>query len=198
MDDTAKIVIIGDGAVGKTSLLWRWALKEFKPEIEPTVFENYHTQVEIAKPDGRRVQQKLTIWDTGGQEMYEKIRTLSYSKTHVFLVCFSVDSPSSYHNVKAVWVPEISKHLQHASIILVGTKADLRPSESSPDFVSTEAGNALASEIRAFKYVECSAKADTNVKAVFDEAVRAYLTPPPPEHTKPRKEGGNNKICTVL
>ena len=78
----AKIVIIGDGAVGKTSLLWRWAKREFKPEHEPTVFENYSTAVPISGVNGAR-QQKLTLWDTGGQETFDKLRQLSYHNTNV-------------------------------------------------------------------------------------------------------------------
>ena len=80
----AKIVIIGDGAVGKTTLLWRWAKKEFKPDHEPTVFENYKTSVPVSGPQGDR-QLKLTLWDTGGQEPFDKLRQLSYPGTHVWV-----------------------------------------------------------------------------------------------------------------
>jgi GTPase SAR1 family protein len=61
-----------------------------------------------------------------GQEDYDRLRPLSYPGTQVFLVCFSIISPSSYENVLSKWVPEIQHHAANVPIILVGTKSDLR------------------------------------------------------------------------
>ena len=61
----------------------------------PTVFENYVTDCRV---DGRNVQ--LALWDTAGQEDYERLRPLAYSKAHVILIGFSVDMPDSLDNVK--------------------------------------------------------------------------------------------------
>ena len=61
----------------------------------PTVFENYVTDCRV---DGRSVQ--LALWDTAGQEDYERLRPLAYSKAHVILIGFSVDTPDSLENVK--------------------------------------------------------------------------------------------------
>jgi Rho family protein len=59
------------------------------------VFENYVTDCRV---DGRSVQ--LALWDTAGQEDYERLRPLAYSKAHVLLIGFAVDSPDSLENVK--------------------------------------------------------------------------------------------------
>lgn len=61
----------------------------------PTVFENYVTDCRV---DGKSVQ--LALWDTAGQEDYERLRPLAYSKAHVILIAFSVDTPDSLDNVK--------------------------------------------------------------------------------------------------
>ncbi len=61
----------------------------------PTVFENYVTDCRV---DGKSVQ--LALWDTAGQEDYERLRPLAYSRAHVILIGFSVDSPDSLDNVK--------------------------------------------------------------------------------------------------
>lgn len=61
----------------------------------PTVFENYVTDCRV---DGRSVQ--LALWDTAGQEDYERLRPLAYSKAHVILIGFAVDTPDSLENVK--------------------------------------------------------------------------------------------------
>ena len=62
----------------------------------PTVFENYVTIVQF---DGKSVE--LALWDTAGQEDYDRLRPLSYPQTDVFLICFSIVSPPSFDNVKA-------------------------------------------------------------------------------------------------
>jgi Ras family protein A len=59
------------------------------------VFENYVADVEV---DGRRVE--LALWDTAGQEDYDRLRPLSYPDSHVILICFAVDSPDSLENVQ--------------------------------------------------------------------------------------------------
>ena len=61
----------------------------------PTVFENYVADVEV---DGRKVE--LALWDTAGQEDYDRLRPLSYPDSHVILVCFSIDNPDSLENVQ--------------------------------------------------------------------------------------------------
>jgi Ras-related C3 botulinum toxin substrate 1 len=61
-----------------------------------------------------------------GQEDYDRLRPLSYPQTDVFLICFSVISHTSYQNVKAKWVPEVTHHCPNTKLILVGTKIDLR------------------------------------------------------------------------
>ena len=61
----------------------------------PTVFENYVADVEV---DGKHVE--LALWDTAGQEDYDRLRPLSYPDSHVILICFAVDSPDSLENVQ--------------------------------------------------------------------------------------------------
>ncbi|CAN0429251.1 unnamed protein product, partial [Phaeothamnion confervicola] len=74
--------------------------------------------------DGKPIN--LGLWDTAGQEDYDRLRPLSYPQTDVFLVCFSVVDPTSFHNVKLKWIPELQHHAAGVLFILVGTKLDLR------------------------------------------------------------------------
>lgn len=72
------------------------------------------------------IQVSLGLWDTAGQEDYDRLRPLSYPQTDVFLICFSIASPSSFENVTSKWYPEIKHHCPDAPIILVGKfKLDL-------------------------------------------------------------------------
>ena len=65
------------------------------------------------------------LWDTAGQEDYDRLRPLSYPQTDAFVVCFAVISPKSLENTKSKWVPEIKHHCPGVPFILVGTKVDL-------------------------------------------------------------------------
>jgi len=163
-----KCVVCGDGAVGKTSLLISYTTNTFPEEYIPTVFDNYTAEVMV---DKKPIQ--LGLWDTAGQEDYDRLRPLSYPNTDVFLICFSVDSPTSLDNVKNKWYQEIYKYAPNTPFILVGTKLDIR--ESNELFVTKAQGEELRKELGAFQYVECSARTQVNMKQVFDEAIRCVL-----------------------
>ncbi|VDP97044.1 unnamed protein product [Trichobilharzia regenti] len=81
-----KLVIVGDGACGKTCLLIVFSKDQFPEVYVPTVFENYVADIEV---DGKQVE--LALWDTAGQEDYDRLRPLSYPDTDVILMCFSID-----------------------------------------------------------------------------------------------------------
>jgi small GTP-binding protein len=91
-----KFVVVGDGTVGKTCLLMSFAKNEFPDKYVPTVFDNHISLISV---DGTPYE--LELWDTAGQEDYDRLRYLSYPDTHLLLICFSVDSIESYKNVEA-------------------------------------------------------------------------------------------------
>jgi len=170
-----KCVAVGDGAVGKTCLLISYTTNAFPDEYIPTVFDNYSANVMV---DGKPIQ--LGLWDTAGQEDYDRLRPLSYPQTDVFLVCFSIISRSSYENVKTKWIPEIKHHVPEAPFLLVGTKTDLRNdadvTQKVGQVLQLNDGTSLAKELGAKSYVECSALTQDGLKNVFDEAIRAALS----------------------
>ncbi|XP_043912950.1 rho-related GTP-binding protein RhoG-like [Protopterus annectens] len=182
-----KCVVVGDGAVGKTCLLISYTTNAFPEEYIPTVFDNYSAQMTV---DGRTVS--LNLWDTAGQEEYDRLRTLSYPQTNVFVICFSIGSPSSFANVRHKWHPEVCHHCPNIPILLVGTKKDLR---SDPETIKKlkeqglspttyQQGTSLAKQIGAVKYLECSALNQEGVRDVFVESVRAILFPLPKKPPK--------------
>jgi small GTP-binding protein len=176
-----KCVVVGDGAVGKTCLLISYTTNAFPGEYIPTVFDNYSANVMV---DGRPIN--LGLWDTAGQEDYDRLRPLSYPQTDVFLCCYSIISPASFENIKAKWYPEIQHHAPGVPIILTGTKSDLRDDPNTAAqlasqglmMISIEQGEQMGRDIGAVKYMECSALTQSGLKQVFDEAIRAALNKP--------------------
>jgi len=183
-----KCVVVGDGAVGKTCLLISYTTNAFPGEYIPTVFDNYSANVMV---DGKPIN--LGLWDTAGQEDYDRLRPLSYPQTDVFLVCFSVISSSSFENVKTKWVPEIQHHAPNVPILLVGTKSDLRKDQATIDqltsrqqaLVRVEDAQRMAKEIGAVNFLECSALTQEGLKQVFDDAIRAAMSTPVKQGRKP-------------
>jgi len=173
-----KLVVVGDGAVGKTCLLISYANNRFPEEYVPTVFDNY--VVNLTAGDDTI---ELGLWDTAGQEEYDRLRPLSYANANVFLICFSVVNPTSCENVTSKWYPEVQHFCPNIPIILVGTKYDLRSDEKTVSKlkeggqqpISLEQGEDLAKKLKAIKFIECSAFTGHNLKLVFDEAVKAVL-----------------------
>jgi len=192
----AKLVVVGDGAVGKTCLLISFATDKFPEEYVPTVFENYTADMEL---NGKSIY--LHLWDTAGQEDYDRLRPLSYPGTDVVLLCFSLVSEASFESVQEKWDPEIKHFLPTVPKILVGLKVDLRdsktpdPSIGKFECITTQQGLELAKEIGAFKYVESSAKTRMGLSDVFQASIDACIAKSNEKEQK-RKERRKKKTSS--
>jgi small GTP-binding protein len=213
--DSIKCVAVGDGAVGKTCLLMSYATNRFPLDYVPTVFDSYagaviksylslptHINIcllSLVKVVIRGEPISLILFDTAGQEDYDRLRPLSYHMTDVFVVCYSTISPTSLHNVKEKWVPEIRHYAPTAPFILVGTQIDLRDLRAIEHLskkdkpITTEAGRKAANELKVTAFIECSALTQTGLQNVFDEAVFAVMNPPEEEKAKKKR-----KQCNIL
>lgn len=171
-----KLVVVGDGAVGKTSLLISYATNNFPTDYVPTVFENY-----TARKKRNDETILLHLWDTAGQEEYDRLRPLSYPGADVVLLCFSTVSQASYDAIRDKWAPEVNHYIHEVPHILVGTKIDLReaqhPDPNSGKFepITPEAGLSMAKQIKAAKYVEVSSKTRQGLEEVFAQAIDLVL-----------------------
>ncbi|KAH7713029.1 small GTPase Rac protein 1, partial [Aphelenchoides avenae] len=188
-----RIMNIFEAAKADSEYMSRhYEMNEVFEEHVPTVFDYYTTNVMV---DDRAIN--LSLFDSAGQEEYDRMRPLSYPNTDCFLLCFNIVNPSSYENVRARWYPEIAHHCSGTPVMLVGTKTDLR---DDPEVciklqkrrlapITHDQGVQMAKEIGAVKYLECSALTQEGLKELFDEAVRTVLYPPPAKQ---------KKTCTVL
>ncbi|EHY56021.1 GTP-binding protein RHO3 [Exophiala dermatitidis] len=191
-----KLVLLGDGACGKTSLLNVFTRGFFPTVYEPTVFENYVHDIFV---DG--IHMELSLWDTAGQEEFDRLRSLSYDDTQAIMLCFSVDNRGSLENVGTKWIAEINEHCPGVKIVLCALKCDLREEQEKDDeeertapprtMIQYNEGLEVARQIGALRYLECSAMRNRGVNEAFTEAARVAL------QVKPARSKEDSK-CTVM
>ncbi|XP_067911115.1 rho-related GTP-binding protein RhoF isoform X5 [Heterodontus francisci] len=168
-----KIVIVGDGGCGKTSLLMVFAKGDFPEQYAPSVFEKYVKDITV-----RNKKYTLTLYDTAGQEDYDRLRPLSYQDTNIFLICYDVTNPTSFDNVRIKWVPEVNHFCKEVPMLLIGCKTDLRMDKerlrrlraAQLEPITYNEGEEAARQINAVMYLECSAKFRENIEDIFKEA----------------------------
>jgi len=172
--ESRKIVVVGDGAVGKTCLLITYMSLSFPAEYVPMVMDN--TTVNITFHDR---PYSLSLWDTAGHDDYAKLRPLTYPMTDIFIIAFSVVNRRSFEHVKSLWVPELTLHSPRTPVVLVGTKIDLRDDPATLEVLEKKKlppvtyleGFQLSRDIGAFKYLECSALTQQGLRDVFHESL---------------------------
>ena len=173
-----KLVIVGDGACGKTSLLFVFTKDEMPMDYVPTIFDNYVADMTI---DSKQVE--LALFDTAGQEDYDQLRILMYPDADVIVICYSIGSPDSLINVIEKWAPEVRRYCPGIPIILCGNKKDLRNNEGVKKELSTykqkpiciEDGILAANKIEASDFLECSALTKAGVMELFNSAAQHSL-----------------------
>lgn len=120
-EESIKLVLVGDGACGKTCSLFVYARNEFPAEYIPTVFENYQIDLQVG-PKSLQLQ----LFDTAGQDDYERLRPLSYPGANVILMLHDISNPLTFENVISKWLKEVRHYLPDVPIVLCGNKMDLR------------------------------------------------------------------------
>ena len=175
--------------------LYSYGHDSFPTEYVPTVFDNYSATVEV---DGKAVT--LSLWDTAGQEDYDRLRPLSYPGTDVFLVCYSVVDPDSFVNATKKWLPELKTNAQPVPIMLIGTKLDLKGNEEyltekniTP--VETSEGEAAKVSHGLHSFIETSALTQKNLKEAFDTAILAVMKE---RQGKDKGKSHSKGFCSVL
>ncbi|KAI9336616.1 small GTPase-binding protein [Zopfochytrium polystomum] len=164
----------------------------FPENYFPTIFENFISKNNV---NGKIIE--LSLWDTAGQEDYDRLRPLSYPGSDMVIIGFSVVDREHFFSVKDKWCPEINHFLPDVPKILVGLKTDLRTDVATLNFlrsraqvpVTFEEGLRVASDIGAKKYFECSAKTGDGVNDIFAYAAKLAV------RSRKRDRGGK---CEVM
>ncbi|AWU77909.1 hypothetical protein CAS74_002613 [Pichia kudriavzevii] len=163
-----KLVLLGESAVGKSSIVQRFVKNSFDELRESTIGAAFMTQSvkltpqEIGEGDGDGVTIKFEIWDTAGQERYRSLASMYYRNAQAALVVYDITHPDSLNKAK-YWIRELQKQANSDILIaLVGNKKDLEDQRkiSNDDVVS------LANEFNLLHF-QVSAKTGENVNEMF-------------------------------
>ncbi|XP_028396588.1 ras-related protein Rab-35-like [Dendronephthya gigantea] len=161
-DRNYKFIILGDAAVGKSSLLLQFTEAKHQVSYITTIGTDF--KVKILNLDGCR--HKLHLWDTAGQERFRTIVTTYYRGAQGALIVYDVTNEDSFHHVRS-WLHELHQNCIGATIIIVGNKCDQTEDQTVP----TEAGEEFARE-HGLAFYETSAKENINVHEVFEDLTR--------------------------
>jgi len=200
---SAKMVIVGDGMIGKTCLVSRFNKEGWEAEAEvkynPTTFDDHTLAISITDESTGEFEYfdaasmvsedkfNLEVWDTAGQEAMESLRTLAYPKTHVFLIGYSIDKLSTLENVETEWHRELTEQASSCDVtkgaprILVGTKCDMRDEAVAKDpanaanFVSAERALEVARKIGCVAFIETSAVTKKNCRELQEKVIQLGL-----------------------
>ena len=126
-DFNLKVVMMGDGAVGKTSLVLRYTQNTFSPEYKQSLGASF--AVKDLEAQQRKV--KLVIWDVAGQPSFRQVRRHYYSGAHGALLVFDVSEPSSFMTLRN-WYSDFRRIVPYGAVVLVGNKVDLAEKRMVP------------------------------------------------------------------
>lgn len=164
-----KIVIIGDAAVGKTSLINRFVEGSFQEDYKPTLGANIvRKDVNL---DNARV--RLIMWDLAGQEKYRVVRSMYFQGCQGALLVYDVTRYNTLESINNKWLKDYKKYVKKkGAFILIGNKTDLQDQIAVP----TEKGKELATKIKASDFIETSASLGENIEEAFSLLVNQILS----------------------
>jgi small GTP-binding protein len=166
-----KLVLLGDHAVGKTSLINQYVEQKFEEDYKPTIGVSIvKTSVILEKIE---TKVSLLLWDIAWQEKYEKYRKYYFEGCVGALLVYDITKQDSLKNIKSKWHSDFNKYTEakNSAYLLIGNKSDLESERN----VDNDDGKDLANEINAADFIETSAKYGDNVEKVFLRLVQKVL-----------------------
>jgi len=168
-----KLAVLGDPAVGKTSLINQYIQHSFDTSYLPTLGVNI--VIKDIKIENTNNVVRLTLWDIAGQSKYDLTRKMFFQGCEGVLLVYDITRPLTLNNIQDKWFKEFKKYANQDSIyILIGNKVDLR-TDAQEQFMSFENGNNYAESIKACDFIETSAKAGNNVEKSFETLYKEVL-----------------------
>lgn len=161
-----KILTVGDGSVGKTTLLQRYVEGMFKESQDMTIGVNFY----LKRLQYRDFDIALQLWDFGGQNRFRFLLKKYVKGASGALLLFDLSNPVSIESADD-WIKLVRMHNANLPIILVGTKYDL----VNPKAIDDNLSNFLVAEYNFIADVKTSSKTGRNIEGVFDLLIRDLL-----------------------
>uniref|UniRef100_A0A8C7CJ00 Ras homolog family member F n=1 Tax=Oncorhynchus kisutch TaxID=8019 RepID=A0A8C7CJ00_ONCKI len=181
---------------GNGPLVQKTDCSQHSRKYAPSVFEKYVTTVTYG---GKEI--RLNLYDTAGQDDYDRLRPLSYQNANLVLVCYDVTNPTSFENVLIKWYPEVNHFCHDVPVILIGCKTDLRKDkertrrlkamDQAP--ITYTQGEETRRHMSAELYLECSAKYRENVEDIFRDATKKALA-----SSRRARQRTKKRHCVIL
>ncbi|CAN0909211.1 Ras-related protein RABC2a [Linum grandiflorum] len=201
-DYSFKILMVGDSAVGKSSILLRF-ISDSDHHPSPTIGVDF--KMKTVMVNDKRL--KLTIWDTAGQERFGALTTSYYRGAHGIILVYDITKRETFTSLSEMWARDVELYSTNPDCVklLVGNKVD----KVSERAVSREEGMALAQELKC-SFLECTARSRQNVEQIFSVLLsKIYEVPTllekgsgvvkaPTIRTdrRPSQQGGRNSCCS--
>ncbi len=163
-----KIVILGNAAVGKTSLINQFIEGSFQEDYKPTLGAN------IIRKDVnlKNTKVRLIMWDLAGQEKYRVVRSMYFQGCVGALLVYDVTRYNTLESIDSKWLRDFKKYVKKEGVfVLIGNKSDLKDQR----VVTKERGKELARKINASDFIETSAKLGENIEEAFSLLVEQIL-----------------------
>ena len=165
-----KIAILGDPAVGKTSLIEKYITNSFRENYQPTLGVNIISKNIRIEEFNSKI--RLLLWDIAGQEKYELTRQSFFQGCVGAFLVYDITRYSTFEQIKIKWLEDFKKFSRFNGVyILIGNKSDLKDSIK----VSYDEAKSLSEEINAAEFLETSAKYGENVEEAFKKIVMFIL-----------------------
>ncbi|MFX1329197.1 MAG: Rab family GTPase [Promethearchaeota archaeon] len=166
---TLKIIIIGEPAVGKTSLVKKFISGQFSKDYRSSIGTNIFTKKIKLENE---VDTSIQLWDIAGQERWTNMRRLYYAGAKGVIIVGDLTRKNTFDQIEKFWVPDIKKYCNLAPIILLANKCDLESQLSKTEVKS------LGEKINAISIFNTSAKTGENVESAFkiisEKAIKTY------------------------
>lgn len=165
-DIIAKLLIVGDASVGKSSLVFRYTEDEFSDDQISTIGLDVKIKTEIVNG----IVIKCQLCDTAGQDRFKSIVQSLYRRTHAILLVFDVTNEKSFKNIQT-WYDDVKQGTcNKTKFLLIGNKCDNKKKR----VVDFEKANEFAKSL-GMSYIETSAKTDQNVKHCIFEVLQLLV-----------------------
>ncbi|MFX0105155.1 MAG: Rab family GTPase [Candidatus Hodarchaeota archaeon] len=164
-----KVVILGDAAVGKTSLISQFVEGSFEEDYKPTLGAN------IVRKDVNldKARVRLIMWDLAGQEKYQVVRSMYFQGCEGALLVYDVTRYNTFESINSKWLRDFKKYVKKKGVyVLIGNKIDLKDQRT----ITAERGRELATKIKASHFIETSAKLGENIEEAFTLLVTQILS----------------------